>query len=68
MLEILSPRASTLEVLRCHMEAVSRLHTWGFMGSYKNGVISRAIVQTTHTRGLITPLITTHEPPSKSGV
>ena len=33
------------------------------MGSYK-GVISTAIMVITHIRGLIAPLITTHEPPS----
>ena len=30
------------------------------------GFISRVTVLITHIRGLITPLITTHEPPSKS--
>ena len=30
-----------------------------------NGVISRVTILTTHIRGLITPLITTHEPPSR---
>ena len=37
------------------------------MGSYKWGFISRVSRVTrviTHIRGLITPLITTHEPPS----
>ena len=34
------------------------------MGSYKVGVISRVPVVITHIRGLITPLITTREPPS----
>ena len=29
-----------------------------------SGVISRVTITTTHIRGLITPLITTHEPPS----
>ena len=33
------------------------------MGSYK-WVISRVTIVITHLRGLITPLITTHEPPS----
>ena len=28
-------------------------------------VISRVTIIITHTRGLITPLITTHEPPSR---
>ena len=31
-----------------------------------SGVISRVTLLITHVRGLITPLITTHEPPSKS--
>ena len=30
-----------------------------------SGVISRVTIVITHIRGLITPLITTHEPPSK---
>ena len=30
-----------------------------------SGVISRATIVITHIRGLITPLITTHEPPSR---
>ena len=30
-----------------------------------SGVISRATVTITHIRGLITPLIATHEPPSR---
>ena len=30
------------------------------------GVISRVIVVITHSRGLLTPLITTHEPPSSA--
>ena len=29
-----------------------------------NGVISRVTLLITHIRGLITPLVTTHEPPS----
>ena len=32
------------------------------------GVISGATILTTHVRGLITPLRTTHEPPSSMGV
>ena len=31
-----------------------------------NGLISRVTILTTHIRGLITPLITTHEPPSSN--
>ena len=39
--------------------------TWRFMGSYKwAGDISRVTIIITHIRGLITPLITTHEPSS----
>ena len=34
------------------------------MGSYKWGFIRRATVVITQVRGLITPLITTHKPPS----
>ena len=35
------------------------------MGSFKwAGVISRVTIVITHISGLITPLITTHEPPS----
>ena len=30
-----------------------------------SGVISRVTISITHIRGLITPLITTHEPPSR---
>ena len=30
-----------------------------------SGVISRVSILITHIRGLITPLITTHEPPSR---
>ena len=30
----------------------------------RSGVISRVTIVITHIRGLITPLITTHEPPS----
>ena len=37
--------------------------TWRFMGSYKWDY-SRVTTLITHIRGLITPLITTHEPPS----
>ena len=31
-----------------------------------SGIISRVIILITHIRGLIVPLISTHEPPSKS--
>ena len=31
-----------------------------------SGVISRVTIVITHIRGLITPLITAHEPPSRS--
>ena len=31
-----------------------------------SGVISRVTTSITHIRGLITPLITTHEPPSRA--
>ena len=37
------------------------------MGSYK-GVISRVTILITHIRRLITPLITSHEPPSDQEV
>ena len=37
------------------------------MGSYKYRVISRVTIVMTHIRGLINPLITTHEPPSSEG-
>ena len=37
------------------------------MGSYK-GVIRKVTIVITHIRGLITILITTHEPPSTSTV
>ena len=30
-----------------------------------SGVTSRVTILTTHIKGLITPLITTHEPPSR---
>ena len=33
-------------------------------GWFLSGVISRVTMLITHSRGLITPLITTHEPPS----
>ena len=36
------------------------------MGSYK-WVIIRVAIILTHIRGLVTPLITTHEPPSRPG-
>ena len=36
------------------------------MGSYKHRVISRVTVVITYVRGLITPLITAHEPPSRA--
>ena len=35
-----------------------------FKGIYRSRVISRATILITHVRGPITPLITTHEPPS----
>ena len=34
----------------------------------KSGVISRVTIIITHIRGLITPLITTHEPPSRESM
>ena len=34
------------------------------MGSYISRVISRVTIVITYIRGLITPVITTHEPPS----
>ena len=34
-------------------------------GSYKSGVIIRITILITHIRGLLTLLITTHEPPSR---
>ena len=37
--------------------------TWRFMGGICM-VISRVAILITHIRGLITPLIATHEPPS----
>ena len=36
------------------------------MGSYICGVISKVTVVIIHTRALITTLLTTHEPPSKT--
>ena len=36
--------------------------SWGVI----SGVISKATVIITHIRGLITPLMTTHEPPSRA--
>ena len=33
------------------------------MGSY-SGLVSRVTIVITHIKGLITPIITTHEPPS----
>ena len=42
-----------------------RWSTWRFMGSYKWGYISRVTIVMTHIRGLITPLVTTHEPLSR---
>ena len=38
-----------------------------FFGSWAviSGVISRVTILISHIRGLITPLITTHEPPSR---
>ena len=50
-----------------HREAHGQLqaHSWRFMGSYK-WVISRVTILITYIRGLITPIITTHEPPSIS--
>ena len=33
-----------------------------------SGVISRVLIVITHIRGLITSLITTHEPPSTQGL
>ena len=57
-------------VLMCFAEmfvsdsfSVCEQSTWRFMGSYKR-VISRVTIVLTHIRGPITPLITTHEPPS----
>ena len=38
--------------------------SWGVI----SGVISRVSILTTHIRGLITPFITTHEPPSRGVV
>ena len=39
------------------------LGTWRFMGSYKWSRETISII-ITHIRGLITPVIATHEPPS----
>ena len=37
------------------------------MGSYKWGYKKGITIVITHIRGLISPLITTHEPPSREG-
>ena len=37
----------------------------GGLGVVTSGIISRVSVVTAQNRGLITPLITTHEPPSR---
>ena len=42
--------------------------TWRSMGSYKFGFISRVSIIITQIRGLMTLLITTHEPPSKTRI
>ena len=59
--------AATRLVLHCQklsFPAVYACFTWGFMVSYKYRVISRITIFITLKTGLITPLITTHEPPS----
>ena len=38
------------------------------MGSFIRGLISRVTVVINHIKGLITPLITTHEPPSRTSL
>ena len=42
----------------------SLVHPLGGSWVVISGVISRVAIVMTHIRGLITPLITTHEPPS----
>ena len=38
------------------------------MGSFINGVISRVAILISYIRGLIPPLVTTHEPPSRGSI
>ena len=47
---------------------VGRLRVWGLLGGswvVISGVIRKVTTVITHLRGLITPLLTTHEPPSR---
>ena len=56
--------------MRNHYDELGRYlpYTYLLGGSWVDisGVISRVTILTTHTRGLITLLITTHEPPSRN--
>ena len=46
-----------------HGDSMSKRATWRLMG--RSGAMSRVTIVITHIRGLITPVITTHEPPSR---
>ena len=46
------------------LSLLSRVHVLGGSWVVISGVISRVTIIITHIRQLITPLITTHEPPS----
>ena len=71
-LELWAPSSKTPENVTCHVECnlqgrevsdeVNTLRgSWVVM----TGGISRVPILTTQTRGLLTPLIATHEPPSR---
>ena len=59
-------------ISRCRLWGVGLLSGfWGLLGGswvVLSGVISTVTIVITHIRGLITPLITTHEPPSRGCV
>ena len=44
-----------------------RIMMFQLSGFYCNWFVSKATIIRTHIRGLVTPLITTHEPPSRPG-
>ena len=63
--EVCRPTAMHLPKKRNSSE--TRISPLGGSWLVTNGVISRVTILTTHIGGLITPLITTPEPPSRSG-
>ena len=53
---------------RYYSSSIRRLRSSTVLGGswvVTSGVISKVTISITHIKGLITPLITTHEPPSR---